>query len=112
MQIPAKTHPFMTAFAATVLFAGMTFGPGQAQEFCSEPIAPSCISAGMDLDSTLQAKRCEEDLNRYEQNFETYEACLTKKLAAMRDEIDTFRDTLRDRTEDAAEAEGGPAVAD
>lgn len=86
----------------------MAAAPAHAQEFCSEPIAPSCLTAGMNMDSTLQVRRCEEDLNRYEQNFKQYADCQTRKLDGMRGEIAEFHDVLEKWMADAARAEGAP----
>lgn len=71
-------------------------GVVSAQKFCSEPIAPYCVADDSSLETTLQANRCEEDLNDYEEELAEYEQCVSNQLKGLREELKNARKSLEE----------------
>ena len=69
------------------------------QQFCSEPVAPYCVTTESEFTTTLQLTRCEEDLSNYEQQVAEYEQCIVEKIQTMRDELAGARKKLEDARE-------------
>lgn len=81
--------------------AGLSLpGAASAQEFCSEPIAPYCVSDDSNLQTTLQANRCEEDLNDYEEELAEYEQCVANQMKRLREELNSARKSLEKAKKD------------
>lgn len=75
-------------------------GVVSAQEFCSEPIAPYCVADDSSLQTTLQANRCEEDLNDYEEELAEYEQCVANQMKRLREELKNARRALDEAKEE------------
>lgn len=71
-------------------------GVASAQEFCSEPIAPYCVEDNSGLETTLQANRCEEDLNEYEEELAEYEQCVAGQMKRLREQLKNARKALEE----------------
>lgn len=69
-------------------------GVVSAQKFCSEPIAPYCVTDDSSLQTSLQANRCEEDLNDYEEELVEYEQCVANQMKRLREELNNARKSL------------------
>lgn len=81
--------------ALCLVVAGLSLpGVASAQEYCSEPIAPYCVEDNSSLETTLQANRCEEDLNEYEEELAEYEQCVAGQMKRLREQLKNARKAL------------------
>lgn len=76
--------------AAFLLFAPQTHG----QTYCSEPIEPSCVDVQPAPDDQMSISRCEQAVDRYEEEIEDYFACLEKRKKEIRSGMKTLREKL------------------
>jgi len=70
------------------------------QEFCSEPVAPYCVTTESEFDTMLQINRCNDDLGDYQEQIATYEQCIADQLQAMRQELTEARERLEEVEKD------------
>ena len=65
-----------------ILFTVLFYQNGYAYEYCSEPIAPSCVDLqfGETFDDEFDLDRCGSDMDRYNDDVESYKDCLTEKI--------------------------------
>lgn len=70
------------------------------QEFCSEPVAPYCVTTESEFDSMLQINRCNDDLDDYQEQIDTYEQCIADQLETMRQELSEAREKLEEAEKD------------
>lgn len=70
-----------------------------AQEFCSEPVAPYCVTKDSEFDSMLQINRCEEDLAEYERQLDEYERCIAGQLESWRKDLKEAQTALENARE-------------
>jgi hypothetical protein len=66
------------------------------QQFCSEPVAPYCVTTESEFATTLQLTRCEDDLDNYKEQLAQYEQCIAEQIQAMRKELAGARKKLED----------------
>lgn len=83
------------AVVLCLVIAGLSMpGMAAAQGFCSEPVAPYCVTKDSAFDTMLQINRCEEDLANYKQQLIDYEQCISDQLESMREELDDALEAL------------------
>lgn len=66
------------------------------QDFCSEPVAPYCVTTESEFDTMVQITRCEGDLKEHEEHVETYEKCIARQVETMRRELTEARKKLEE----------------
>jgi len=88
----AKLRPLL---CAVLLGVSMHGAAQQETEFCSEPVTPYCAGPDSQLDTMLQINRCKDDLKNYEEELDDYEACVSRSLERMREEIAQARENLK-----------------
>lgn len=87
--------------AGSLVAVGISlYVPAAAQEFCSEPVEPYCVSTESEFDTQLQVNRCRDDLNEYEEQVNEYEQCINGQIKGMHKGLSEARSKL-DEAEDS-----------
>lgn len=70
--------------------------PSVAQEYCSEPVEPYCVSTESDFETQVQVNRCSADLDDYEEQVNEYEKCIAGQIEGLRKELSEARSKLEE----------------